>query len=143
MPDTMTLPDPDTYNRVLRRYDRDPRHAHQMRYASYDVNLRAVAADLDGVVAPTLFFPPGKEAAADRALRVGWRDATADWNRALGRKPDPAQQDRLDALTHAVESMDWNALRAYASQHGLDCTGKRADVQGRVLEYHRAQVVGG
>jgi hypothetical protein len=137
-----SLPDPDSYNRVLRRYDRDPRHAHQQRFASYDVNLRAVAAELDGVVAMTLFFPRGRETAADRALRQGWLDATADWNRALGRKPDPAQQDRLDALTHAVEAMDWNGLRKYASERGLDTSGKRPDVEARVLEYHRAQVVG-
>ena len=136
------LPDPDTYNRVLRRYDRDPRHAHQMRFASYDVNLRAVAADMDGVVAPTLFFPHGKETAADRALRVGWREATADWNRALGRKPSDDQQAQLDQLASAVEAMDWNTLRAWASERGLDCTGKRADLEARALEYNRAQVVG-
>ena len=63
------IPDEGTYSRVLRRYDRDPRHAHQMRFASYDVNLRAVAAAMDGVTAPTLFFPLGKERAADRATR--------------------------------------------------------------------------
>jgi hypothetical protein len=141
-----TIPDPGTYGRVLQRFDRDPRMAHQQRLAGYDVNLRGVRApatrdvpDTWGGDAITMFVPVGKGNAADRAVKQGWHDVTAAWNRALGRKPDPATAQQLSALQHAVEGMEWNALRKYATDKGIDASGKRADVEARVLEWHAAQ----
>jgi hypothetical protein len=138
------IPDPGTYERVLQRFDRDPRMAHQQRFASYDVNLRGVAAPSvrGGGDAITMFVPVGKGAAADRAVKVGWCDVTSDWHIALGRTPNPEQVRRLSALDYALGQMEWNALRKYASDRHISTTGKRAEVEARVVEYHHAQVVG-
>ena len=68
----MQVPDPSTWCRALRRYDRDPRLP--MMYASYSVTIRAKPVEIDGRVALTLFFPNGRESAADRALKLGWID---------------------------------------------------------------------
>lgn len=129
------VPEPNTYHRVLRRTDRDPRYSHQMRFASYDVNLRAVAVELGGVTAPTLFFPKGKEKAADRALRVGWVDVTREWHEYLGNKLPPERELELNRELDRVLSLDWNALKGWAKERDLDCSGKRPDVEHRVREW--------
>lgn len=134
------IPDEGTYSRVLRRYDRDPRHAHQMRFASYDVNLRAVAAAMDGVTAPTLFFPLGKEHAADRATRVGWKDETAAWHAALGKVLTPESEQQAQAIEQQVQGMGWNELRQYAVEIGVEQSGKRSEVEARIIEHHRARL---
>ena len=144
-----TIPDEGTYERVLQRFDRDPRMAHQQRFAGYDVNLRGVRAPSTRSVpatwngdAITMFVPVGRGGAADRAVKVGWVDVTADWNRALGRRPDPEQARQLSTLQHALAGMAWNSLRAYASDREIDCSGKREDMETRVMEWHRSQVGG-
>lgn len=136
------IPDEGTYSRVLRRYDRDPRHAHQMRFASYDVNLRAVAATMNGVTAPTLFFPLGKEHAADRATRVGWRDETAAWHTALGNALTPEAEQQVALVAEQIAALGWNELRAYAVEAGIEQHGKRAEVEARIVEHHRARLAG-
>lgn len=78
-------PAPETYGRVLRRYDRAP--GFPARFASYDVNLKSIPVEMDGRVARTLFFPRGKEAAAARACKVGWLDVTERWAAFLRGEP--------------------------------------------------------
>jgi len=135
------IPEPNTYGKVLRRTDRDPRLAHQIRYVGYDVTLRAVAAELDGKTAPMIFFPEGKDAAAHRATRLGWVDVTDKWNEAIGRKLDPQYAAKqLSALRHTVKSMGWHALRAYAKERNIVGTGERSEIEARVMEWHAAQV---
>ena len=68
------IPAPSTWSRVLRRYDRDPRLP--LVFAGYDCRVVAKPVDVGGVVAPTLFFPLGKEEGAKRAIRLGWIDET-------------------------------------------------------------------
>lgn len=130
------IPEPGTYNRVLRRYDRDPRYAHQQRFASYNVNLRAVAAEMDGQVAMTLFFPPGKETAAARATRVGWIDCTEAWMAMLAGPPVPSEFAKM------LGGLPWNALIRYATGRGVDHKGKRPQVEARILAWHDAQAAG-
>lgn len=80
-------PEPGTYGRVLRRYDRDP--MLQIRLSAYDANVKSRPIEMFGVAAPTLFMPPGKNAAADRALKIGWKDETEAWAAHLAGEPDP------------------------------------------------------
>jgi hypothetical protein len=127
-----TVPEPGTYGRVLRRYDRDPRHAHQMRFTGYDVTLRAVAAEMKGKAAPTLFFPVGKDTSAARATRLGWVDCTDEWNHWLHAPPEPTLREKLEAMT-------WNELQGHARRQRVDTSGKRPDVMARVLAHHEAQ----
>ena len=125
------IPEPGTYGRVLRRYDRDPRYAHQQRFASYDVNLRAVAAEMSGRVAMTLFFPTGKEQAAQRATMVGWLDCTDEWQAHLSRAAlTPVQR---------LSAMPWNDLLSLAAEHGIDRSGRRPVVEERVRAWQAAQ----
>lgn len=135
------IPDPKTYERVLRRYDRDPRHAHQIRYVGYDVSLRAVAAELDGVTAPTLFFPRGKSAAVHRATRVGWVDETEKWNIAIARQLDPEwTAKQLAAIESGIKALTWNKIRGYAKKRKIDAVGDRADLENRIMEWHKARL---
>lgn len=83
----VTPPNPDAYGRVLRRYDRDARLP--IRFAGYDVNLTSRPVEAHGRVAPTLFFPKGKEAAAHRATRLGWKDETESFRAHLRGEPAP------------------------------------------------------
>lgn len=81
------IPPVSQWCKVLRRYDRDPRLP--WRYASYDCNIVAKPIDFNGKVAPTLFFPVGKEHAALRAMKEGWRDETIPFLRVLNGEPVP------------------------------------------------------
>lgn len=80
-------PDPASYGRVLRRYDRDP--GLPIRFSGYDVSIVSKPIEAHGRVAPTLFFPKGKEAAAQRATRLGWRDETESFAAHVRGEPDP------------------------------------------------------
>lgn len=80
-------PDPGTYGRVLRRYDRDA--SLPIRFSGYDVSVTAKPIEAHGRVAPTLFFPKGKDASAHRATRLGWKDETESFAAHLRGEPDP------------------------------------------------------
>lgn len=104
-------PEPGTYERVLRRTDRDP--ALPWRFATYDVSLTARPIRMHGVLAPTLFFPPGRGTAADRAMKLGWRDVTKEWGQWLlhGDAPPPPQVLTGEELRAWLGRISWNALR--------------------------------
>lgn len=121
-----SIPEPGTYHRVLRRYDRDPRHAHQQHFVSYDVSLRAVAAEMGGKVAMTLFFPKGKDAAAHRATRQGWVDCTQEWHEELN-APD------LTPLRDGLAALEWNDFVQVAKSLTGDGKGRRNDITERLL----------
>lgn len=132
---------PTNYGRVLRRTDRDVRLSANMRYASYDVNLRAIAVEHpDGVQALTLFFPSGKDAAAQRATRLGWVDVTDAWRRKPA-SPDPDPVSVQEASVPKVEApskqtlakMAWSALRGLAKERGVAAKGSRESVEAAVL----------
>lgn len=85
-------PEPGTYGRVLRRYDR--KADLPIQFNGYDVTLRSKPIEAHGVVAATLFFPPKKTTAALRAGKEGWKDETEAFAahvrgepKPLGRKP--------------------------------------------------------
>jgi hypothetical protein len=82
-------PAPGTYGRVLRRYDRDP--MLQIRFSAYDANIKAKPVEMFGRVAATLFFPPGRDAAALRATKVGWVDETDAWTAHVAGLPAPSR----------------------------------------------------
>lgn len=134
------IPAPGTYDRVLRRYDRDPQFAHQQKFASYDVHLRAVNAEMKGRSAMTLFFPKGKGHAADRATRFGWIDETAAWNAEQDRDTALGEPGAGSALGHALSSMKWHDLVAYTEERGIRIHGlRRPQVEEAVIEWHMAQ----
>lgn len=100
----VTPPDVATIGRVLRRYDRAP--WLPLVFAGYDCRVSAVPAECYGVVAATLFFPPGRDVAADRALRYGWRDESARYRAWRAGEADPATASkpaRQRAAPAAVE----------------------------------------
>ena len=94
------------------------------------------------MTAPTLFFPLGKEHAAHRATRVGWVDVTAEWHRALGAELTPEAEQQVALLAGQIKALAWNELRAYAVQEGIEQHGKRAEVEQRIIEHHRARLAG-
>ena len=114
------------YSRVLRRYDRSP--DIPMRFASYDVNLNSRSEVLEGKRALTLFFPPGKENAAARATKLGWIDETERWNAAHGNLTENTKDPEW-------KNLNWNQFRKYAGSRGIDLSGKRADIENRLVEY--------
>ena len=127
-----SIPEPGTYGRVLRRYDRA---AHlPLRFASYDVNIVAVPAELNGTMAATLFFPCGKEIAAQRALRLGWQDETDLWMKWVGAGQEAAGGTTAP-LGHALSQMEWNDLTAYARKLKLKSSGKRPEVEARIIAH--------
>lgn len=97
----ITPPAPETYGRVFRRYDRAA--WMPLRFVGYDVSLAAAPVDMFGVVACTLFFPPGKNAAADRALRYGWKDETARWRAFVAGEVDPVLRSPSPVVPAASE----------------------------------------
>ena len=125
---------PSEFSRVLRRYDRDPRV--QLRFSGYDCTVRSMVVELGGVSAPTLFFPVDKEAAAERATFVGWKDETAAWHAEHGGPPRPS----IKPLIHALENMEWNSLRSYATERGIEASGKRDAVINRIIAWHEGRV---
>jgi hypothetical protein len=107
------IPAPSTWSRALRRYDRDPRLP--LVFAGYDVRVTAKPVEVNGVVAPTLFFPLGKEEGAKRAVRLGWIDATHEVQ---------AEVRKYVALTGTaladfLETLDWHALRRVGKALGI------------------------
>lgn len=109
-------PDRSTWSRVLRRYDRDPRLP--WRVTSYDVNVEAQPVSLNGRIAPTIFVPHGREAAAHRATRLGWIDETEAWDRAMSQSaPVEAAPEPLvgDALREHLQGMRWHTLLSLAA----------------------------
>jgi len=116
--------------------------SHQIHYTGYDVALRAVAADLDGEVAPTLFFPKGKNAAAHRATRLGWTDVTERWNEQIGRKLQPTYaSDKLDEYKVKIQKLGWHDLRSHAVDVGIVLTKcKRPELEGLLLELCAAKI---
>lgn len=127
MPVATTPPEPGTYERVLRREDRDPRV--EWRASCYDCVLRSRDIEMFGVRAPTLFVPIGKDLAADRLCRpqFGWRDVTAHWQAHLDGKQDPAAPVPEPVPTSGSEpitkqlvtSMAWGRLQRFARGHGV------------------------
>jgi hypothetical protein len=107
------IPAPSTWSRVLRRYDRDPRLPFV--FAGYDCRVTAKPIEVNGVIAPTLFFPLGKEEGAKRAVRLGWIDET-DKVRAFASQfvviTGPALADFLDTI-------EWHALRKLGKSVGV------------------------
>lgn len=115
------------YGRVLRRYDRSPKIP--MRFASYDVSINSSAQDLDGVIALTLFFPVGKDVAAKRALKFGWIDETEKWNLQYNQNPGETHWSKLS----------WHEFRAYARAKGIDLSGKRPEIESRLIEQEKGE----
>lgn len=111
----------EPYGRVLRRYDRAP--TVSLRYCGYDVSLKSSPHELEGKVALTIFFPPGKDAAADRARKLGWVDETEKWNLQY-----------KDSTTH-WSNLGWHEFRKYAGDLGIDLSGKREDIEKRLIEF--------
>ena len=112
-----------TYGRVLRRTDRDVRWARQQRYTSYDVSIKGRAIEHpDGIVAITLFFPVGKEIAAQRACMIGWSDVTDEWRAGL------------PLTAELLRGMEWTDLRTAAARFGVYAGGKRPDIEARIIE---------
>lgn len=134
-------PDPSTYCAVMRRLDRDPRHAHQQRFNSYDVSLRAkVIEHPDGKVAMTLFFPVGKDSSVIRARRAGWIDVTKLWSPtedAKASSPAPANPAVAPGagspLSESLRAMTWPALQELARERGSRQTGSRDAVEAGIL----------
>jgi hypothetical protein len=112
--------------RVLRRYDRT--HTLPMRFASYDVNIVAVPYEMNGISACTLFFPKGKDHAANRACKLGWHDETAKWRVKVGIDSD---KEPMADFTN----LGWHDLRKLASSKGIDLSGKRPDIERRLKEH--------
>ena len=63
----------------LRRYDRNPKLPWM--FAAYSEQVTSVAFELDGKIAATLFIK--HVATRDRALKMGWKDETSNYNRHL------------------------------------------------------------
>lgn len=125
---TETTEKAQQYCKVLRRYDRSPKL--DIRFSGYDITLKSVPFEIDGVTALTLFFPVGKENAALRATKLGWIDETELYEkRVLGKT---VEQDSSD-----IKEMSWHQLRKHAAKLGLDLTGKREDIESRILEVRR------
>lgn len=120
-----TINNGQPYGRVLRRYDCSPKLA--MRYCGYDVSLKSAAHELNGKVALTLFFPPGKENAADRARKLGWVDETEAWNLQY-----------KSSITH-WSNLGWHEFRKYAGNLGIDLAGTREDIEKRLIEFEGEQ----
>lgn len=116
----------DQVGRVFRRYDR--LHTMPMRFASYDVNLKAISYEIEGVKACTLFFPKGKDHAADRALKLGWIEETEKWRQEVGLAEKPT-------IAQTFGHLNWHELRKLASSKGLDLSGKRNDIESRLSDY--------
>lgn len=112
--------------RVLRRFDR--LHTMPLRFAAYDVNLSAISYVIDGVRACTLFFPKGRDHAANRALKLGWIDETDKWRIQVGL--DAPAEKEVD-----FSDLGWHQLRKLASSKGLDLSGRRPDIENRLKEY--------
>lgn len=131
-------PPREQWVRVLRRYDRDPRLP--WRIAGYDVNLQAKPVAMHGRIAPTVFFPPGKDAAAHHACVLGWKDETAEFLAFLGGAPAPVKAgvppvpvvgglrgEELLAYLTKMAAMPthgriggYNWLRKLAGRHGIN-----------------------
>lgn len=122
-------PDRSTWTRVLRRYDRDPRLP--WRLASYDLNVEARPVEMHGTVAPTVFVPPGREEAARRATRLGWRDETEAFSAWLDRdvpQPEPVVPLAGEALRERLDRMQWGHLLKLAASL---VPGRTARLEGR------------
>ena len=138
------IPDPSTYRRVLRRYDRDP-STPRIRIPGYAVTLTSQRCSLDGRVAFTAFFPPtpAGEAAADRQVKLGWIDETRAWNNAhraptdaasIGTTTTTGTSAKPSSVEHVVRSMEWGPLRREASQRGIRTGAKsRADIEAELI----------
>jgi len=126
----MQVPDPSTWCRALRRYDRDPRLP--MMYASYSVTIRAKPVEIDGRVALTLFFPNGRESAADRALKLGWIDETDIVRKAAG----PSHTLILvgPALSDYLDTLEFQTLRRLARAVGVSRKADRNRLTGWIME---------
>ncbi len=112
-----------TYNRVVRRLDRDARWATQQKFSSYDTALTGKAVKHpDGEVAVTLFFPVDKDLAATRACMIGWTDVTEEWVAGL------------PLTVEGIQGMEWLDLRKAAVKHGLSAKGGRPEVEARMIE---------
>lgn len=125
-------PESGTFERVLRRTDRHLGLAANLRVQSYAASVRGRAiAHPDGVDAITLFFPKREKpndivavnAAADRQLKLGWKDVTELWAQYNKMPPQtPTNAEELIAL-------EWTQLVALAAKHGVKTSGrKRAKV---------------
>lgn len=57
---------------------------------------------------------------------------------SAGEELTPYQRRRL-ALQDGYGAMSWNALRAYAKQRGVRTTGKRSEVEARLLDHEMVQ----
>ena len=111
-----------TYGRVLRRLDRDPRFATQQKFVSYDTHLRGRAIKHpDGKVALTMFFPVGKETAAERGCKIGWIDVTDEWH------------DGRPLTEEEIHGLEWLDLRKKAVKLGLSAKGGRPEVEARMI----------
>ncbi len=124
------VPDPATWCRALRRYDRDPRLP--MLYASYNVTIKAKPVEVDGKVALTLFFPIGRENAAERAMKLGWIDETDVVRKAAG----PAHCIILagTALSDYLDTLEFREIRKLARAVGVIRKADRNKLTGWIIE---------
>lgn len=129
---------PEAFGRVLRRTDRDLRNAHMQRVPGYDYTARGMAIEHpDGVQATTIFFPEGKDAAADRATKIGWIDCTALWkNGPLPEPPEKIEDEPppLEPTAEMLKEMTWPQIQALAKERGTRQTGSRDMVERGIIE---------
>ena len=76
---------PDSYQFVMRRYDRNPRLA--FRFVCYGENVVSRAIEVAGTIAPTLFL--NTSSARDRARKLGWQDETVSFNETQTKSAEP------------------------------------------------------
>ncbi len=126
----VAIPNPKTWSRALRRYDRDPRLP--MRYASYDANINAKVIDVNGTIALTLFFPKGKEVSAARATRLGWIDETESVLAAFHGSDAFAVLIGSEAEAF-VETLDYRELGQLAKVLNLPPRAPRPKLVERIL----------
>ena len=122
------IPNPQTWSRALRRYDRDPRHPYL--FSGYDCAVKAKPVEIEGTLAPTLFFPLGKEESAKRAAKLGWIDET-DRVRAEGFKFVHLQGT---ALVDFLETLGWNEIRKLGKALGVVGTHERGALTALVVD---------
>lgn len=123
-----TIPPAGSFGRVLRRTDRDADFlAGQVRFASYDVNIKARAVDHpDGIRALTLFLPKGKESSVIRAVRAGWQDVTDLWSEMMTERPSTYTE---------LMALEWPAMQTLAKEQGVRTNGvKREAVAANLAE---------
>ena len=104
-----TPPAPESYNFVVRRYDLSCINGQV--YCTYDESTRSRAITIDGVEAQTLFLRT--RPAFVRATKLGWKDATEEWERHLENSTARATTEPQRKLLAAMVALgdDWHTKK--------------------------------